>query len=64
MNEQETIQMLSTIVRDIGMWAIFAWLYIREKQAHNETIKHRIDDLREQAGYKSNRPQITQNTPN
>lgn len=55
MNEQETIQMLSTAFRDIGMWAIFAWLYIREKQAHNETIRHRIADLREQAGYKSNR---------
>ena len=55
MNEQELINMLSSVVRDFGMWAIFAWLYIREKQAHNETIRHRIDDLREQAGYKSNR---------
>lgn len=54
MTEQELLQSISTLMRDFGMWAIFAWLYVREKQAHNETIRHRIEDLREQAGYKSN----------
>ena len=59
MSEQDLINTLSSVFRDFGMWAIFAWLYVREKQAHNETIRHRIDDLREQAGYKSNRIQPT-----
>jgi len=60
MSEQELIQTFTSIIRDFGLWAIFAWLYIRERDAHNETIRHRIDDLREQAGYKSNRVQPTQ----
>jgi len=55
MNEKEFINMVSSILREFGLWAIFAWLYIQEKKAHNATKRHYIEDLREQAGYKSNR---------
>lgn len=54
MQDEELIRTITTIVKDFGLWVFFAWLFFRERDAHNETIRHRIDDLREQAGYKSN----------
>ena len=46
----DEIQFAMDIVQSVGMWAIFAWLYIKEKDAHKMTRKEYRDDLREVAG--------------
>lgn len=33
------VQSLLDIIQQVGMWAVFAWLYISEKKDHNETRK-------------------------
>lgn len=54
MTEVEILQALVATVQDLGIWAIFAYLYINEKRAHQNTILARTDDLREIAGFKNN----------
>ena len=46
----DELQFVIDLVQSLGMWAIFAWLYVREKDAHKETRKEYRDDLREIAG--------------
>lgn len=43
-------QQVSNLIQDLGIWILFAWLYINEKKAHNETRKQYREDLREIAG--------------
>lgn len=46
----DDIQIITSIIQDVGVWAIFAWLYIMEKRDHRETRMRHNDDLREIAG--------------
>lgn len=41
---------ISNLIQDIGIWAMFAWLYVQEKKAHNQTRNQYREDLREIAG--------------
>lgn len=50
MDDMQLISQIGNLVQGIGMWAIFAWLYIREKEAHRDTRKEYREDLREIAG--------------
>lgn len=43
-------QMLTNLIQDIGVWILFAWLYIQEKREHNETRSQYRHDLREFRG--------------
>lgn len=49
---------VSNLIQDIGIWVLFAWLYIQEKKAHAETIRQHQNDLREIAGMRSNLMQV------
>lgn len=35
----------------LGTWAIFAWLYIQERNAHNLTRAQHLQDLRDLIGF-------------
>ncbi len=48
--EAELIDVLSGLVSSVGMWAVFAYLYINEKRAHELTRNRYYDDLRTIAG--------------
>jgi len=41
---------LVEIVQTVGMWAVFAVLFLQERKAHDETRRNWNDDLREIAG--------------
>gem|GEM_PF-1716904 len=41
---------LSNLVQDIGIWILFAYLYLQEKKAHQATREQYRADLREIAG--------------
>jgi len=58
MTDIEILELVRSAIMDFGISVLLAYLYIAEKKAHNETIRHRIEDLREQAGYKSNSPRL------
>jgi len=51
--EQAQFEVLMSIVQSVGMWAVFAWLYITERKAHDETRQRWLDDLRDVAGLKA-----------
>jgi len=57
----DDINLIWDIVQSLGMWAIFAWLYVNEKNAHKETRKEYREDLREIAGIRQSLTN-TQNT--
>lgn len=55
------VQTLLDVIQQVGMWAVFAWLYISEKRDHAETRKSKdleierlraahLADIREIAG--------------
>lgn len=60
----DELQLIIDMFQNVGMWAVFAWLYYQEKQQHNETRKAYFDDLRELAGVKPQLRQNPQNTQN
>ena len=41
------------LVQSVGMWAIFAYLYVAEKRAHEKTRYEYRNDLREVAGLRA-----------
>ena len=45
-----TISQIADLVQSFGIWLLFAWLYIMEKQAHEVTRRQYRDDLRSWAG--------------
>jgi len=51
--EQAQFEVLMSIVQSVGMWAVFAWLYITERKAHDDTRQRWLDDLRDIAGLKA-----------
>lgn len=52
MEDTQVLDNLYSIVQSIGMWAVFAWLYINERNAHEDTRQRWVDDLRELASLK------------
>lgn len=51
MNE---IEALVNAVQSVGLWAVFLYLYLSEKRAHELTRESYRRDLREVAGFTSN----------
>lgn len=47
MNDLNTVFQL---IQTFGVSAIFVWLYMQERQAHNDTRKAYLDDLRALSG--------------
>ncbi len=41
------------VVQSLGLWSIFAWLYLQEKKAHQTTREQYREDLREIANLRS-----------
>lgn len=54
MVETDTINQLTSLIKDFGIWIVFAWLYIQEKKAHQVTRDQYREDLREIANLRSN----------
>ncbi len=50
--DSEAVSIISDLASSVGMWAIFAYLYISERNAHNKTRKLWNEDLRDIAGLK------------
>lgn len=48
--ESEVVSVLSELISTVGMWAVFAYLYIQERKEHNKTRKMWNEDLRDIAG--------------
>lgn len=42
------IQAFLTVIRDVGMWAVFAWLYISEKKDHAQTRREKDAEIEKQ----------------
>jgi hypothetical protein len=53
MDGVDPILQLTAIIQDIGIWAVFMYLFINERASHTATIGRHIDDLREIAGIKA-----------
>jgi hypothetical protein len=47
------ISMLMDLVQTFGTWAIFLYLFVQERRAHDETRREYRDDLRNIAGMKA-----------
>ncbi|GEM_PF-2080099 len=52
--ENVDIDAVANLIQNLGLWAIFTWLYIQEKKAHQLTREQYRDDLREIANLRSN----------
>lgn len=50
------------LIQQLGIWIIFAWLYLQEKQAHQATREQYRDDLREIASLRQNLTPIRNHT--
>jgi len=48
--ESDLVTVLSELIQTVGMWAVFAVLFLQERKAHNDTRQLWNDDLREIAG--------------
>ena len=48
--EAEFVSTLSDLMSSVGMWAVFAWLYLSERKEHNKTRRLWNEDLRDIAG--------------
>lgn len=62
MNDLDPLLQLTNIVQDVGIWFIFAWLFVKEREAHNITRERHMDDLREISGIKKPLHKIESNT--
>lgn len=51
--DNQSIEVISNLVQTIGLWAVFAWLFVQERAAHNETRQKWLDDIREIAGLRT-----------
>ncbi len=48
--ETDIVTIVSDLVNTVGMWAVFAWLYVSEKKSHEKTRTQWVEDLRDIAG--------------
>jgi len=42
------------LIQQLGIWIVFAWLYVNEKKAHQHTREQYREDLREIANLRQN----------
>lgn len=47
----EELQAIASMVGDIGVWAVFAYLFLDERKRHERTREAYRDDLRSAAGF-------------
>ncbi len=59
MTEVDPLLQITALVRDFGIWAVFLYLFLNERTAHNATRDSHMEDLREIAGMK---PPLHRNT--
>jgi len=48
--ENEVVAMFTDLFSSVGMWAVFAYLFVQERKAHEATRRQHNEDLREIAG--------------
>lgn len=59
MTEMELSSVLN-LIQTLGMWSVFAWLFITERRAHDETRRQWNEDLRNIAGLRQQLPRISE----
>lgn len=50
MAESEIVAIVTDLFSSVGMWAVFAYLFVQERKSHDETRRQHNEDLREIAG--------------
>ena len=58
--ENEAVSIITQLFSSVGMWAVFAYLFIQERKSHDATRRVHNEDLREIAGL--SRPLVKQPT--
>ena len=48
--ENEIVMIITDLFSSVGMWAVFAYLFIQERKSHDATRRQHNEDLREIAG--------------
>ena len=48
--ENEIVTFIADLFSSVGMWAVFAYLFVQERKAHDRTRRQHNEDLREIAG--------------
>lgn len=48
--ESEIVTVITDLFSSVGMWAVFAYLFVQERKAHDKTRRQHNEDLREIAG--------------
>lgn len=56
MAEIDPLLQITQVIQDVGIWAVFLYLFINERTAHNVTRDKHMEDLREISGMK---PQLS-----
>lgn len=52
MGEIDPILQITQVIQDVGIWAVFLYLFINERTSHNVTREKHMEDLREISGMK------------
>lgn len=52
--EIEIVNQIRALIQDFGIWAVFFYLYVQEKKAHQLTRDQYREDLREIANLRQN----------
>ena len=50
MAENDLLLQITAIIQDVGIWALFAYLFMKEREDHKATRDRHMKDLREIAG--------------
>ena len=58
----DDINAIINLIREFGLWLVFAWLFVKEREAHSLTRTAHFEDLRDMAGLKT-RLQPTKEPP-
>jgi len=61
MTEVDPLLQLTAIIQDVGIWAVFLYLFINERAAHNVTRMAHMEDLREIAGMRPPLGRVNEN---
>jgi len=50
----EDLTVIVDLIREFGLWLVFAWLFVNERKSHDSTRMSYFEDLRDIAGVKPN----------
>ena len=50
MAESDAVSIFMEVFSSVGMWAVFAYLFVQERKSHDLTRRQHNEDLREIAG--------------